>query len=113
MRGRSALRDSSSQYFGWWSAAAIRGKRHLGGTGPHEIGQECRLTQKKLALEVEIDLTYVGGIEQGKRNPSLLVIARIADALAVPLTKCIRPAQTAAWRGIRLDKPSVRLELGA
>lgn len=44
---------------------------------------QARLTQEQLALEAEIDLTYVGGIERGRRNPSLLVIVRIADALRV------------------------------
>lgn len=39
------------------------------------------LTQEQLAFEAKIDLTYVGGIERGRRNPSLMVLARIADAL--------------------------------
>lgn len=30
-----------------------------------------------------IDLTYMGGIERGKRNPTLLVIVRLANALHV------------------------------
>jgi transcriptional regulator with XRE-family HTH domain len=47
------------------------------------------LTQEELAFEAEIDLTYMGGIERGKRNPSLLVMARIADALSVPLTRLL------------------------
>lgn len=34
-----------------------------------------------MAFEAEIDLTYMGGIERGRRNPSLLVMARIAEAL--------------------------------
>ena len=34
-----------------------------------------------------VDRMYVGGFERGKRNPRLLVIARIADPLSVPLTK--------------------------
>ncbi len=41
------------------------------------------LTQEQLAFEAKIDLTYLGGIERGRRNPSLMVIVRIADALAV------------------------------
>jgi Helix-turn-helix len=36
-----------------------------------------------------IDLTYMGGIERGKRNPSLLVMARIAEALGVQLPKLL------------------------
>lgn len=41
------------------------------------------LTQEELAFEARIDLTYVGGIERGRRNPSLLVLVRLAAALAV------------------------------
>jgi transcriptional regulator with XRE-family HTH domain len=40
--------------------------------------QQKGLTQEQLAFEAEIDLTYVGGIERGRRNPSLLVMARIS-----------------------------------
>jgi transcriptional regulator with XRE-family HTH domain len=43
------------------------------------------LTQEELAFAAEIDLTYVGGIERGRRNPSLSVMGRIADALGVSL----------------------------
>lgn len=54
------------------------------------VGQNVRrlrkvagLTQEQLAFEARIDLTYVGGIERGRRNPSLLVMVRIAGALKV------------------------------
>jgi transcriptional regulator with XRE-family HTH domain len=47
------------------------------------------LTQEELAFEAEIDLTYVGGIERGRRNPSLMVLARIAKALGVQLPKLL------------------------
>lgn len=44
---------------------------------------ERGLTQEQLAFEAGIDLTYEGGIERGKRNPSLMVLVRISDALGV------------------------------
>jgi len=47
------------------------------------------MTQEELAFEAEIDLTYVGGIERGRRNPSLMVLARIAKALGVQLPKLL------------------------
>lgn len=54
------------------------------------IGQNVRrlrqargLTQEQLAFEAQLDLTYVGGIERGRRNPSLLVMVRLACALGV------------------------------
>lgn len=59
------------------------------GRNVRRLRQQRRLTQEQLAFDAEIDLTYVGGIERGKRNPSLLVMARIADALSVPLTKLL------------------------
>lgn len=44
---------------------------------------ERKLTQEQLAHEAEIDLTYVGGIERCRRNPSVAVLGRIAAALGV------------------------------
>jgi len=58
-----------------WQAivgANVRRARQAGG-----------LTQEQLALDAQIDLTYAGGIERGRRNPSIKVLARIADALGV------------------------------
>jgi transcriptional regulator with XRE-family HTH domain len=50
------------------------------------------LTQEQLAFEAEIDLTYLGGIERGRRNPSLLVITRLATALHVAPDELLRTA---------------------
>ena len=59
------------------------------GRNVRRIRQQRKLTQEQLAFEAEIDLTYVGGIERGRRNPSLMVMVRIADALRVPLAKLL------------------------
>lgn len=42
---------------------------------------ERKLTQEQLAHDAEIDLTYLGGIERGRRNPSVAVVGRLAHAL--------------------------------
>lgn len=47
------------------------------------------LTQEKLAVDSHIDLTYMGGIERGRRNPTLLVLVRIAEALDVEVTQLL------------------------
>lgn len=57
--------------------------RDVVGTNVRRSRQKAKLTQEQLALEAKIDLTYVGGIERGRRNPSVLVLARIAAALGV------------------------------
>ncbi len=53
------------------------------------LRQQKGLTQEKLAVDASIDLTYMGGIERGRRNPSLLVMVRIADALEVPVAELL------------------------
>ena len=54
-----------------------------------KLRQQRKLTQEQLAFAAAIDLTYLGGIERGRRNPSLLVMARIAEALHVPLPRLL------------------------
>jgi transcriptional regulator with XRE-family HTH domain len=68
---------------------AMREWRAIFGKNVRRLRQQKGLTQEQLAFEAEIDLTYMGGIERGKRNPSLLVMARIAEGLSVPLTKLL------------------------
>jgi transcriptional regulator with XRE-family HTH domain len=67
----------------------MRDWRAIFGRNVRRMRKQRGLTQEQLAFEAEIDLTYVGGIERGKRNPSLLVMARIANALSVALTKLL------------------------
>jgi transcriptional regulator with XRE-family HTH domain len=68
---------------------AMRDWRGIFGRNVRRVRQQKGLTQEELAFKAEIDLTYMGGIERGRRNPSLLVMARIADALSVPLPKLL------------------------
>lgn len=57
--------------------------REIVGTNVRRFRQAAGITQEQLAFAAEIDLTYVGGIERGRRNPSILVLARIASALSI------------------------------
>jgi len=59
------------------------------GANVRRIRQHRRMTQEELAFAAKIDLTYVGGIERGRRNPSLLVMTRIAAALEVSPAKLL------------------------
>ena len=43
------------------------------------------LSQEALAFEADIALNYLSEIERGRRNPTILVVDRLAKALGVPL----------------------------
>ena len=57
--------------------------REIVGRNVRRNRQRLGITQEQLALDASLDLTYVGGIERGKRNPSLLVLVRLAARLGV------------------------------
>lgn len=50
-----------------------------------ELRQKKGLSQEALALVCGLDRTYVGSVERGERNISLVNINLIASALAVPV----------------------------
>lgn len=64
--------------------------RRIVGANVKRLRQARGLTQEEVAFRSDIDLTYLGGIERGRRNPSLLVMARIAKALSTEPADLVR-----------------------
>jgi transcriptional regulator with XRE-family HTH domain len=59
-----------------------------------ELGEHIRdvrkakgFSQEQLALQAEIDRSYVGGIERGERNVSFLTLVKIAICLECDVSK--------------------------
>lgn len=48
------------------------------------LRKERGWSQEQLALESGLARSYLGGVERGQRNISLLNIYRLADSMAVP-----------------------------
>jgi len=50
-----------------------------------KIRESKHISQEKLAFMARMHRTYLGSIERGERNPSLINIKKIADSLKVKL----------------------------
>jgi transcriptional regulator with XRE-family HTH domain len=50
-----------------------------------EIRKQKGVTQEQLADKVDVHRTYIGFIEQGKRNPSIANIYKISKALKIEI----------------------------
>ena len=59
--------------------------RKLVGRDIRKIRREKGWSQEKLAFESGVHRTYISGVERGARNPTVLVLGRIAEALGVSL----------------------------
>lgn len=60
-------------------------------------------SQERLALECELDRTYVSGVERSQWNVSLSNIERFAQALDVPAWSLLQPPEVPAKKA-RKDK---------
>lgn len=51
-----------------------------------ELRLSKRMTQEECAARAEIATAYLSGLERGVRNPTVKVLARLAQALDQPLS---------------------------
>ena len=52
------------------------------------------MSQLDLSLEAEVNKNYISDLERGSRNPSLLVLERIAKALDIDLSTLFKGIQS-------------------
>jgi ribosome-binding protein aMBF1 (putative translation factor) len=55
-----------------------------------DIRRQKELSQEALALVCNLDRTYIGGVERGERNISLINIYKISEALGVEIQELFR-----------------------
>lgn len=51
-----------------------------------EIRTEADLSQEKLAFACDLDRTYIGSVERGERNISIINLRKIAKALKIKVS---------------------------
>lgn len=61
----------------------MREIRKIVGRNVLRLREAKKLSQEELSFECGIHRTYLSGVERGIRNPTIIVIQRIADALGV------------------------------
>jgi transcriptional regulator with XRE-family HTH domain len=53
--------------------------------------RDSGLTQEELADRSDVHQTYISDVERGRRNPSLLVLHRLAAALKLDVSDLLKP----------------------
>ena len=64
------------------------------GRNIQRLRQRKELSQEELAHRASVHQTYLSGVEGGKRNPSIMVLGRIAEALGVDIEEFFRRSPT-------------------
>jgi transcriptional regulator with XRE-family HTH domain len=62
------------------------------GLAVRRLREERRLTRERVAAGSGLSAVYIGNIERGEVNPTLLTQRRLADGLGVPLDEIVAAA---------------------
>lgn len=65
--------------------------RHMVGGNVKRLRVAAKITQAELADRIGVDRAYVSGLEQGQRNPTVISLWRVAEALSVPIKSFFEP----------------------
>ncbi|HEV7692465.1 MAG TPA: helix-turn-helix transcriptional regulator [Hyphomonadaceae bacterium] len=60
------------------------------GMNVQRLRRAKELSQEELAARAEVHQTYLSGVERGRRNPSVLVLERIAKALGADIEELVK-----------------------
>ena len=78
------------------------------GIGLQRLRRARGLSQETLAADTDIDRAYVGRLERGEANPTLLLLGRIAVRLDVPIAELLGEIRLDVEGALPALKPSLR-----
>ena len=65
------------------------------GLNVKKLRQDLGISQEELAFECDLHRTYISGVERGVRNPTVMVLEKVAKALKVSSARLLEePART-------------------
>jgi transcriptional regulator with XRE-family HTH domain len=67
--------------------------RKLVGENTARIRKEKGLTQEALAEKSGLSQQYISGLENGRRNPTIVTLYEVANALGVSHIQLVQPAE--------------------
>ncbi len=67
----------------------------------HSIRLKKGFSQEKLALECELDRTFISMLERGLRQPSLTTLVKIANTLQIKPSKLLLETEKGMMKGIK------------
>ena len=62
------------------------------GSRIRELRMHSGMSQEQIALKAEITTAYLGMIERGEKNPTVIIVEKICNALAVSLAEFFSPS---------------------
>lgn len=77
------------------------------GLNVQRIRREQTLSQEELSFRSGVTRSYLSGLEAGRRNPTILSLAKIANAMGVTVEDLIRqPAKVSTGRREKAEASS-------
>lgn len=77
------------------------------GLNVQRIRREQTLSQEELSFRSGVTRSYLSGLEAGRRNPTILSLAKIANAMGVTVEDLIRqPAKVSTGRSEKAEASS-------
>jgi transcriptional regulator with XRE-family HTH domain len=72
---------------------SVETQRAAVGRAVRDLRASRGMSQEELAFVTGMHRSYVGGVERGERNPSLIALSRVASALGVRTWELLQRAE--------------------
>ena len=72
------------------------------------LRKQKKMSQLALSIEAEINKNYLSDLEKGRRNPTLLILNKIANALGCDLSYLLQGVKDFSLEDLEIKMSSIR-----